>query len=189
MTSVAVSGVAGVSAERTFQNVYAVASNGTITLPVLGDIQVAGLTTEELKQKLIKNLNDYLKDPIVSVRITNFKVTVIGEVSRPVVIPVDGEKINVLQALGLAGDMTVYGTRATVKVMRNINDSMQVAHLNFNSANQLLQSPFFQLHQNDVVYVTPVSNKGTRTENVAIWLPVILSILTTITLVIWRLKA
>ncbi len=186
MTSVKVSGVEGISSQSSFQNVYPVDMNGFITMPVLGDLNAVGLTTEELKNKLMGLLKDYLKEPIVSVRLMNFKVTIIGEVTRPQVIPVDGEKINVLQALGLAGDMSIYGNRVNVKVMRNINDSMQVGFLNFNTSKSF-QSPFFQLRQNDVVYVEPYKTKSLRSESFSFWVPIILSVVTTITLIAWRL--
>jgi len=186
MSSVKVSGVEGISTQTSFQNVYGVDMKGIISMPVLGDLNAIGVTTEQLKDRLVTQLKDYLKDPIVSVRLVNFKVTIIGEVNRPQVIPVDGEKINVLQALGLAGDMSIYGNRVNVKVMRNLNDSMKVGFLNFNST-KAFQSPFFQLHQNDVVYVEPYKTKSLRSESFSFWVPIILSVVTTVTLIAWRL--
>jgi polysaccharide biosynthesis/export protein len=187
MTSVNTAGVAGVGMERSFQNLYIVDANGIITLPVLGEIKCAGQTNDELKNELRLRLKDYLVDPIITVRITNFQVTVIGEVTRPVVVPVVGERINVLQALGAAGDMSIYSKRFNVKVMRNINDTMQVANLDFNKSS-VMQSPFFQLMQNDVVYVEPHLSKGLRGESFAFWVPIILSSITAIGLFILRIN-
>ncbi len=164
---------------QSFQNIYAVNQQGFITLPVLGDKQVAGLTTDQLQKFLEGMLKDYLKDAVVSVRLTNFKVTVIGDVNRPVVVPVQGESINVLEALGAAGDMTVYANRFNVKVVRKTGGKMEVAHLNFNTS-QSIQSPYFQLRQNDVVYVEPNKNKGMLGESWQFWVPVVTSVITLI---------
>jgi polysaccharide export outer membrane protein len=187
MTSVSTAGVAGVGAERSFQNLYIIDANGFITLPVLGDIQCIGLSGDELKKEMKIRLKDYLVDPIITVRLTNFRVTVMGEVAKPVVVPVEGERINVLQALGAAGDMSIYSNRFNVKVMRTTNDTMQVAHLDFNKST-FIQSPFFQLKQNDVVYVEPSKTKGLRSEGFAFWLPLVLSTITALSLLLLRTR-
>lgn len=176
-SSAAVAGTTTASApSQNFANVYAIATNGNVTLPVLGEVVAAGLTTEGLRLKIDGLLTDYLKDAVVSVRLINFKVTVIGDVMRPVVVPVQGEGINVLEALGAAGDMTVFGKRSNVKVMRKVGAEMEVVHLNLNSS-KAIQSPYFQLRQNDVVYVEPNKNKGILGEGWVLWVPVITSIL------------
>jgi polysaccharide biosynthesis/export protein len=179
-SSTSVAGTSSASApSQSFANVYAIATNGNITLPVLGEVVTAGLTTEQVRLKIDGLLADYLKDAVVSVRLINFKVTVIGDVSRPVVVPVQGEGMNILEALGAAGDMTVFGKRYNVKVMRKVGDEMEVAHLNLNSS-KAMQSPYFQLRQNDVVYVEPNKNKGILGESWVLWVPVITSILSLI---------
>ncbi len=158
--TVGTTGTMGIATpSATIMSVYSVSAHGNITLPVLGDMQVLGLTSEELKQKVYTALTPYLKDAVVSVKIVNFKVTVIGEVTRPVVVPVNGERLNVLEAIGAAGDMTPYSYRFNVKVLRKTADGTEVGHLNFNTSNMLL-SPFYQLRQNDVVYVEPNKNKA-----------------------------
>lgn len=190
MSAVPTSSIAGPTISQpsqNFLNIYTVSPKGFITLPVLGDIYVMGLTTEELKKTLGQKLLPYLKDAVVSVRLTNFKVTVIGEVSRPVIVPVAGERINVLEAIGAAGDMTLFGQRYNVKVVRKNSDgNLDVAHLNFNSS-KALQSPYFQLKQNDVVYVEPSKKKGLMAENLNIWIPVITSTISLIIIAISRL--
>ena len=106
------------------------------------------------------------------VRLTNFKVTVIGEVGRPVVVPVNGQSINVLEAIGAAGDMTVFGTRKNVKVIRKLPSGVtEVAKLDFNKST-VLQSPYFQLKQNDVIYIQPNKNKGLAGSQTGIWVSV-----------------
>lgn len=160
-----------------FINLYKVAPNGNITMPVLGEVPAARLTMEELKTGIKSKLKDYLKDAVVSVSITNFKVTVIGEVGRPVVIPVSGQSINVLEAVGAAGDMTVYGIRSNVKVVRKLPDGRtEIAILNFNKSS-VLQSPYFQLQQNDIVYIQPNKNKGILGTKASIWVPIVTSLL------------
>ncbi|CAN5502289.1 polysaccharide biosynthesis/export family protein [soil metagenome] len=164
-----------VNAAAAALNAYPVTVNGNITLPIIGEMQVLGLTTLEVKQKVFQALTPYLKDAVVSVRIINFKITVIGEVSGPVVVPVDRERINVLEAIGAAGDMTVYSKRYNVKVLRKGVNGMEVAHLNFNYS-KIMQSPYFQLQQNDVVYVEPETTKGISAERATILLPIIASV-------------
>ncbi|MES2775220.1 MAG: polysaccharide biosynthesis/export family protein [Bacteroidota bacterium] len=175
-SATAASNVAGTitAPSPVLMNVYNVSSKGDITMPVLGDIQVADLTTEELKQKLNVSLKSYLKDAVVSVRLANFKVTVVGEVGRPTTLPVAGERMNVLEAIGAVGDMTVYGQRYNIKVMRKTNDIMKVAHLDFNKSSAL-QSPYFQLKQNDVVYVEPIKTRGLVGTKLSYVLPIVAS--------------
>jgi polysaccharide biosynthesis/export protein len=184
--AVPVEGTIPAGQSQAFMNLYRVSDSGYVTLPVLGDIRAAGSTTEELKIIILEKLRDYLKDPIVAVRLTNFKVTVIGEVGRPVVIPVNGQTINVLEAVGAAGDMTVYGIRKNVKVIRKLPDgSTEVALLNFNKST-VLQSPWFQLRQNDIVYIQPNRSKGILGTRTAIWTPVITSLVYIAAIIVTR---
>lgn len=167
-------------------NQYRVSATGFITLPVLSDIQAASFTTEELRANISERLKDYLKDAVVTVRITNFKVTVIGEVGNPIVIPVNGQTINVLEAVGAAGDMTVFGMRKNVKVIRKLPDgNTEVAVLNFNKAN-VLQSPWFQLRQNDIVYIQPNKSKSLLSSKATVWAPILTSIVYIAAIIVFR---
>jgi polysaccharide export outer membrane protein len=182
-----VNGVGGSStaaaANQNVMNIYRVSYSGNITLPILKEVKAAGLTTEELKAKILDLLQPYLKDPVVIIKLTNFKVTVIGEVGRPVIVPVNGQTINVLEAIGAAGDMTAFGVRNNVRVIRKLPDgSTEVAVLNFNKSNTF-QSPFFQLRQNDIVYITPNKNKSLASSQTAIWVS-IFSTIATITVIL-----
>jgi polysaccharide export outer membrane protein len=141
---------------------YTVFQNGNITMPVLGDIPVQGLSTEQIRDKIARLLLPYLKDAVVSVKLVNFKVTVIGEVGGSKLIQVQGEHINALEAIGLAGDLTPYGVRDNIRIVRKNQDALSVAHLNFKTSNAL-KSPYFQLRQNDVIYVQPNNLKGFNT--------------------------
>jgi polysaccharide export outer membrane protein len=173
-----------ISQPQGYMSIYSIESNGNITMPVLGEIPAAGSTIEELKSRISLKLKDYLKDAIVTARITNFKVTVIGEVGKPLVIPVNGQTINVLEAIGAAGDMTVYGTRKNVRVIRKLPDgNTEVAVLNFNKSD-VLQSPYFQLKQNDVVYIEPSKNKGVLASNSSVWVPILVGLAYTAAIII-----
>ena len=174
--SSSVDGATGTAQSQGYINLYRVSDSGFITMPVLRNLPAAGFTTEELKTNISTKLKDYLKDAVVTVRLTNFKVTVIGEVGRPVVVPVNGQTINVLEAIGAAGDMTVWGIRKNVQVIRKLPDgNTEVARLNFNKSN-VLQSPWFQLRQNDIVYVQPNRSKGIQGTRAGIWVPIITSL-------------
>ena len=133
---------------------YLVDKDGFINFPVIGKIALAGLTKEEAIQKMTDLIKTQVKNPIVNVRFRNFKVTVIGEVKDPATFTVETEKINVLEALGLAGDMTAFGKRENVLIIREKDGSRVTARLNLNSKT-VLNSPYYYLQQNDVVYVEP----------------------------------
>lgn len=176
----------GLGTTQNFMNLYRVSSAGVITLPTLKDIKAEGLTTDELKAEILGKLQPYLKDPVVIIRLTNFRVTVIGEVGRPVVVPVNGQTINVLEAIGAAGDMTAFGIRKNVRVIRRLPDgNTEVAILDFNKSSTL-QSPFYQLRQNDVVYVTPNKNKSISASQTGIWISIISTIATLTAIFITR---
>lgn len=138
------------------QLTYFVDSQGDITMPQLGKIHVAGMTTEQLQQELTKMISRDVRDPLVVVRLMNFTVSVGGEVRSPKTIKVNGNRMTVLEALASAGDMTEYGQRSNVLVIREENGQRTFAHLDLNSA-ESLASPYYYLQQNDYVYVAPNS--------------------------------
>jgi polysaccharide export outer membrane protein len=137
---------------------YLVDKSGAINFPVIGKINLAGLTKEQAIDKMTNEIKVHVKNPIVNVRFLNFKVTVIGEVRTPSSFTVDTEKINVLEALGLAGDMTEFGKRENVLIIREKDGVRTAARINLNNKD-VLNSPFFYLQQNDIVYVEP-SNRA-----------------------------
>ncbi|MXN91986.1 polysaccharide export protein [Flavobacterium sp. Sd200] len=143
---------------------YLVDREGNINFPVIGVIKVAGFTKEQVVANLIKELKKYINEPIVNLRIVNFKVSVLGEVARPGSFTIQGERISLAEALSLAGDMTIYGLRHEIVVLRDINgvktyNSVDIGNPNF------INSPFYYLTQNDVVYVKP---NNTRVKSAAI---------------------
>lgn len=147
------SGTAGVIASKVNEG-YLVDKNGAINFPVIGKVTLAGLTKEEAAEKMTTEIKAHVKNPIVNVRFVNFKVTVIGEVNSPSTFIVETEKINVLEALGLAGDMTSYGRRENVLIIREKDGIRSTARINLNNKD-VLNSPYFYLQQNDIVYVEP----------------------------------
>lgn len=137
---------------------YEVDKEGQISFPVLGKIELAGLTKEMATDKLNQALKQYIKNPIVNIRFLNFHITVIGEVNKPATFTIQNDRINVLEALGFAGDLTVYGKRENVLLIRQNGDSRTMVRLNLNNKS-ILESPYFYLQQNDVVYVEPDKSK------------------------------
>lgn len=133
---------------------YLVDESGEIDFPVIGKIKIEGLSPEDLRLLLRNRLSDYLKDPIINIRLRNFSVTVLGEVSRPGTYPVNGEQISILEALGLAGDLTIRGVRRNVLVIRDFNGTKVYTRIDLTSK-RMVDSPVYYLTQNDVVYVEP----------------------------------
>ena len=133
---------------------YTVNTQGDIYFPVLGRIHVAGMTTEELQKYLTERISQDVEDPVVNVRIANFEVVVGGEVKTPKKIRVNRNRYSVLDALGDAGDLTEYGERSNILLVREENGKREYHRLNLNSAD-LLTSPYFYLQQNDYIYVEP----------------------------------
>ncbi len=133
---------------------YLVDKNGEIEIPFLGKIKLEGLTSIEAREYIKNGLSKYIKDPIVSVRFVNFKITVLGEVARPSTYLIPSEKISLLDAISLAGDLTIYGKRDNVMLVRAREGYNDVIRLNLNSKD-ILTSPYFYLQPNDLVYVEP----------------------------------
>jgi len=133
---------------------YQVDKSGFINFPVIGKVMLAGLTKEQAIEKMTSEIKVHVKNPIVNVRFLNFKVTVIGEVNAPATFTVPTEKINVLEALGLAGDMTEFGKRENVLIIREQQGVRKTVRINLNNKD-VLNSPYFYLQQNDIIYVEP----------------------------------
>ena len=151
--------VNGTSNETAIQK-YLVDNEGYIDFPVLGKIKVADLTKNEVESSIKEKLKPYLKEtPVVIVRMVNYKISVIGEVNRPNTYTITNEKVNVLEALALAGDLTIYGKRDNVKLMRESSDGKRVVITLDLTDKNLINSPYFYLQQNDVLYVEPNKTK------------------------------
>ena len=133
---------------------YLINMDGHISIPVLGKVKVVDLTISEAEQAIVDKLKEYLKHPTVQVRIVNFKVTILGEVNNPGTFVVKSQRISILDALGLAGDLSIKGVRKNVLVLREKNGRNEEYRLDLTSKS-ILSSPAFYLQQNDVVYVEP----------------------------------
>lgn len=144
---------------------YLVSNDGTIDFPVLGTLQIGGLTKGEAESLIREKLGEYLKEtPIVTVRMSNYKISVLGEVTRPGVFTIGNEKVNIFEALAMAGDLTIWGMRNNVKLIRENADGQRVIiNLNLNRAD-IVTSPYYYLQQNDILYVTPNKTKSKNSD-------------------------
>lgn len=140
---------------------YLVNNEGRIDFPVVGEIKVGGLTKNEAESVIKEALKSYLtEEPIVTIRMENYKITVLGEVARPNTFTIANEKVNIFEALAMAGDMTVYGIREDVKLIReNAKGQQEIVSLNLNDAS-ITRSPYYYLQQNDILYITPNKTKA-----------------------------
>ena len=153
---------------------YRVDTQGQIQLPFIGDFKIAGLTVEQAQKEIATELSKQIDNPVVDVQLLNFKITVIGEVNKPGAFVIDDERINLLEALGLAGDLTAYGKRENILLIRNENGAKTINRLNLNDTNTL-SSPFFNLKQNDIVYVEPDKSKAFEVSKNARTIPMIIA--------------
>ena len=167
---------------------YLVNTNGEIDLPMLGAIKAAGFTKDELKTNIISLITSrkLLIDPIVDIRFLNFEVTVIGEVARPTVITVPSEKISLIKAIGLAGDLTIYGKRDNVLLVREENGQKITRHIDLNSSD-FFNSPYYYLKPNDVIYVEPNRAKVATASRSQQVLPILFSALSVVAIVLDRI--
>jgi polysaccharide export outer membrane protein len=137
---------------------YLVDSNGAIVLPVIGKFTVAGMTTLQATSRIKESLSKYIQNPIVNLRLKNFKVSVLGEVNRPGLLAISSERLTLLEALSQAGDLSVYGNRKNVKIIRETNGVRIVSTIDLTQSD-FMNSPYYFLQQNDVVYVEPNKTK------------------------------
>jgi polysaccharide biosynthesis/export protein len=167
---------------------YLVGEQGYIDYPILGQVKAEGLTKEQLTKYLREELSNrkLMKDPVVTIRFLNYRVTVIGEVARPTVVTINSEKITILEALGLAGDITVYGKKENVMLIREVNGEKTIKRLNLNSP-EVLSSPYYYLQSNDVVYVEPNKSKVAVATGSRTTIPIIISTLSLLVLTLDRL--
>ena len=155
--------VGGVSSGTNGLQGYLVDNNGNIDFPVIGRLHVAGLTKSQCEKLIRERVAPYFSEterPVVTVRMASYRVTVIGEVGSPGVVPVSTEKMSVLEALASAGDLTIYGKRDNIMLIREDSKGEKSVHrLNLNDA-EFFNSPYYYLQQNDVIYVEPNSVKA-----------------------------
>lgn len=162
---------------------FLVDSAGTIELPLIGTLKIAGLNTSDARDTIKNRLKTYLKEPTVNVRFLNYKISVMGEVAKPSVYVIPNERITIPEALSMAGDMTIFGKRENVLVIRDENGKKEFGHVNLTSR-EVYTSPYYYLHANDIVYVEPGKGRIAQTDKVYQILPVILSALSLISIIV-----
>lgn len=173
---------------------YTVDSQGDIDFPILGKLHIAGMTRSEIsdfiKKEIIKR--ELAKDPVVTVEFLNTGINILGEVSKPGRYDINKDRISVLEAIAIAGDLTIDGKRENIKVVRLEGDQIKSYNIDLTNMQKIAESPGFWLHQNDIIYVEPNSKKknsstvnGNNTLNASFWMSVasvLSSMVTTLTL-------
>ncbi len=155
-------------------NGYIVDAYGFVQLPLTGAVKVAGLTSGAARDTITRRLEKYIQAPSVKLNIQNFRVTILGEVMRPGVYYVSSEKMEITSALAMAGDLSIYAKRENVSVIREENGKKTFATIDLTSRN-LFNSPYYNLHSNDILYVEPMKSKKFQAENWYKIMPFVLS--------------
>ncbi|HEY8783460.1 MAG TPA: polysaccharide biosynthesis/export family protein [Mucilaginibacter sp.] len=161
---------------------YLVDAAGTIELPLLGTLKVSGLTTSQAKEMIKDKIKLYLKEPTVNVRFLNYKISVLGEVAHPSVYVIPNESVTLPEALSMAGDITIFGKRENVLVIRDENGKKEFGRVDLTSRD-VFTSPYYYLHANDVIYVEPGKGRIAQTDKTYQILPIILSALSFIVII------
>ena len=169
-------------------NVYQIGANGSVDLPLVGMVELAGKQIEEAEELLRIKLADYLQKPTVNLRLINFQVTVLGEVARPGTYRIPSGRSNLLEALGSAGDITLFGERGNVLLIRGEGPDSQYFRINLNES-EFLQNPQYHLKNNDIIYVPPTRGRTSADDNVYRLLPLVLSGLTFVAVIISLLSS
>ena len=183
----------GVAGGTPYITGYTIAPDGTIDFPVIDKIKLAGLTRQEAEQALQQKLReDQLKDAIVTIEFKNLTYTVMGEVNRPGVYPIEKDALTLTEALGQAGDLGVYGKRDSVMVVRTEGAKKKAYVLSMNSAKDLFTSEAYYIQQGDIVYVKANNVKarqstanGNETRSISFWMSIV-SVLTTVAILIFK---
>lgn len=167
---------------------FLVDRNGDVELSLIGKVKVSGLTTYQARELIREKASVVYKEPNVQLRFANFKVSVLGEVNNPSAYTLPNEKVSILDALSLAGDLTIYGRRENVLIIRDNNGKKEFARLDLNSS-EIFNSPYYYLKQNDVVYVEPNKRKVSASNSAQIQtIGVIASVISVVVLAISSFK-
>ena len=171
---------------------YSVKNDGTIDFPILGAVRTEGLTQEELSERIEDLLMPHFKHrPIVSVQVLNFSISVLGEVNNPGSFTIREERITILEALALAGDLTIHGKRSNIMLVREDSHGDKKTYEINLSSRSILSSPQYYLQQNDIIYVLPNKTKANsaRTSSyMSVWIPIVSSVISLASLLVVTLK-
>lgn len=162
---------------------YLVDKDGAINFPVLGTVKLAGLTREEATAKIIAGVSKSVKNPIININYLNFRITVIGEVNHPATFMIANERVSLIEALSLAGDLTPFGRRDNILVIREKYNVRNMVRINL-SNKSAFDSPAFYLQQNDVIYVEPVKARNLQTSTATFYLPIVSFVLSILSVVV-----
>ena len=165
------------------QQTYLIDEKGEINFPVLGKLKVLGLSREEATSFLEKELSAYLKDPVVTLRLTNFRISVLGEVNMPGTYTITNERVSLLEALALSGDLTITGRRSDLLILREESGELTKNYIDLTS-NDLFNSPYFYLKPNDIIYVQPNKSKVRSSTDALRFTSISLSLITTLTTIL-----
>ena len=157
---------------------YPVDENGEVNLPLVGKVRLAGMTLQEASNSVKEYLSQFIKDPSINVRLLNHKFTVIGEVNRPGIYNLLENRTTLPEVIGIAGELTIYGRRNNVMLIRTINNKREVMRLDLTSR-QVLNSPYYFIENNDVVYIEAGPGRGTFTDRTLQLIPTSVALITT----------
>ena len=175
---------AGSSVDKEYAgNTYQISSNGSVVLPLIGEVQLQDKTPKEAEEIIKEAALKYLQAPTVNVRLVSFQVTILGEVANPGVYNISDSKATVLEALGYAGDLTIYGKRNNVLLIRNDKEEKKYMRFDLGSS-ELLSSENYYVKNNDVIYVEPSKGKSSADDNAYRILPLVISTLTFVVVLI-----
>ena len=166
---------------------YTVDADGNIEMPVVGKVQVAGLTRAQASEVIKEKLAAQVLNPMVQVNLINAGISVLGEVNRPGRIGLSKDSMTIFEALAAAGDLSPYGKRDNVLVTREVNGKVEFARLNLRNTD-IYNSPYFYLQQNDVVYVSPNAVRAISSTNTGVWLSIVSTALSAATVIVTVLK-
>lgn len=164
---------------------YLVDEKGDIQLPLVGSVKVSGLTLSAVREKIQRQLTEYLKQPVVNVRLLNFKVSVMGDVLRPGVYPVQNQRISIAEAITMAGDLNITALRTNVMLIREHEGTREYIPIDLTSK-KLFSSPYFYLKTNDILYVQPGKNKFASVDNSYRNISILLSALSIVVILLTR---
>lgn len=164
---------------------YQVNEEGHIELPLIGRVAVQGLTNTQAAKQIRQKLLDYLKEPTVNVRNLNFQISVTGEVAKPSLFSISNEQITLPEALGLAGDITIFGQRKNILIIREENGQRTFKRVDL-TRRDIFQSPYYYLHPNDIVYVEPNKARVANADRSYQLVPIVLSALSIIAIIVTR---
>ena len=161
--------------------------DGNINFPRLGKIYAMGKTKKELSEEIQEKLLPFLKNPIVNIRFINFRINVLGEVGKPGYISVSNDKISILEAIAASGDISTYGNKKDILLIRDSSGIRQFHRLDLTN-NSIFKSPYFYLQSNDILYVEPIKSKAIISSDAVILFPTVVSAISFFLLVINRIK-